>query len=134
MMRASDCGASDAVRRHGGDGDDAVIAAVRARLAGRADVRVALVFGSRATGQARPTADVDVGFARTASPPRAGRRAVAGRRPDVDVMSLDDAGVPLLGRILRDGIVVHEAAPGMAATWRSRALADLETLSRRRTP
>jgi predicted nucleotidyltransferase len=128
MMRTPDSGASAAVRQHAGDGEDSAIAAVRARLAGRADVRVALVFGSRATGQARPTSDVDVAV-RAHGVDLLTLAAELSRAAglDVDVVSLDDAGVPLLARILRDGIVVHEAVPGAAATWRSHALADLET-------
>jgi uncharacterized protein len=119
---------TDLCRRRGEDIEDSAIAAVRARLAGRTDVRVALVFGSRATGAATSRSDVDVAvradgvdlLALTAELSRA-----AG--VDVDVVSLEDVGVPLLARIVRDGIVVHEAVPGAAATWRSHAWADLET-------
>jgi predicted nucleotidyltransferase len=126
MPRPDEVAASG--RRHEGDREDSAITAVRARLAGRSDVRVALVFGSRATGRATSTSDIDVAvgtdgvdlLALTAELSRA-----AG--VDVDVVSLEDAGVPLLARIVRDGIVVHEAVPGAAATWRSHALADLET-------
>jgi len=46
---------------------------------------------------------------------------------EVDVVDLAHAGVPLLARIVREGILVHEARPGTAATWRAHALADLET-------
>jgi hypothetical protein len=40
---------------------------------------------------------------------------------------LEDAGIPLLQRLLRDGIVVHEGTRGAGATWRSRTLTLLET-------
>ena len=112
----------------GGEREDPAIQAVRARLHGRTDVRIALVFGSRATGMATTTSDVDVAVAAhgvdflalTVDLSRA-------TGLDVDVVDLDAAGVPLLARILRDGIVVHEAVLGAAASWRSHAWADLET-------
>jgi hypothetical protein len=43
------------------------------------------------------------------------------------VLALEDVGVPLLARIVQEGVGVHEARPGALATWRARALADLET-------
>jgi hypothetical protein len=46
---------------------------------------------------------------------------------EVDVVAVDEAGVPLLARIVREGVGVHEARPGALATWRAQALADLET-------
>jgi hypothetical protein len=46
---------------------------------------------------------------------------------EVDVVDLEHAGVPLLARIVREGVLVHELRPGAAATWRGQALADLET-------
>jgi hypothetical protein len=46
---------------------------------------------------------------------------------EVDVVALDDATVPLLERIVREGIVVHEGFRGAGALWRSRTLAMLET-------
>ncbi len=48
-------------------------------------------------------------------------------RLEVDVLDLEDAGVPILARIVREGIVVHEARPGAAARWRTQALVDLGT-------
>ena len=96
-------------------------------MRGRQDIRLALLFGSRARGRARPDSDADV--------------AVLGRgldllaiaadlsdagRVEVDVVSLDDPGYPLLNALLRDSIVLHEAERGAAARWRSRALLDAE--------
>ena len=40
---------------------------------------------------------------------------------------LEDATIPLVERLVRDGIVVHEGYPGAGALWRSRTLATLET-------
>src|SRR5262249_41323741 len=109
------------------DEPDAV-AAVRAALHGRADVRLAIVFGSRATGRATPASDVDVAVLApgvdmldlTAQLSRATGH-------EVDVVPLEDAGVPLLARILREGVLAHEARRGCAARWRSHTLAALET-------
>jgi hypothetical protein len=34
---------------------------------------------------------------------------------EVDVVALEDAGVPLLARIVQEGLGVHEAKPGAVA-------------------
>lgn len=97
-------------------------------MRGRTDVRLALLFGSRARGRARPGSDADV--------------AVLGKdldllalaadlsdaaKVEVEVVSLDDPGYPLLNAILRDGIILHEAERYADAAWRSRALMQAET-------
>ena len=46
---------------------------------------------------------------------------------EVDVVELSDASVPLLSRVLGEGIPVYERERGQLAAWRARALADLET-------
>lgn len=107
--------------------EDPIIEALRKALRGRKDVRLALLFGSRARGRARPDSDADV--------------AVLGRDLDllsltwelsnatgveVDVVSLKDPGFPLLNVLLRDGIVLHEGERGTAAAWRSRAWLEAE--------
>ncbi len=97
-------------------------------LAGRTDVRLALLFGSEARGTAGPNSDVDIAI----DAPGADTLELCvlfaeavGR--DVDVVRLEDAGIPLLPKLIRDGIVVHEGAKGAGAIWRSRALATIET-------
>jgi predicted nucleotidyltransferase len=110
------------------DGTDPAIPAIRQFLRGRNDVRLALVFGSRARGTATPTSDVDVAVRAPGVdllPLAADLSRVTGH--DIDVVALDDVGVPLLARIVREGVGVHEARPGAVATWRAQALADLET-------
>lgn len=107
---------------------DPVIEALRRVLRGRQDIRLALLFGSRARDRARPDSDADV--------------AVLGKdldlldlaadlsdaaRVEVDVVSLEDPGYPLLNALLRDSIVLHEGERGAAATWRTRALLQAET-------
>jgi predicted nucleotidyltransferase len=107
---------------------DPALEAIRECLRGRLDVRLALVFGSRARGTATPASDVDVAVVApgvdlldlTAELSKA-------TGLEVDVVDLEHAGVPLLTRILREGVLVHEYRSGTAATWRAHALADLET-------
>lgn len=100
---------------------------IRDRLRGRTDVTLALVFGSRARGTARPDSDVDVAVRGTGLD-LLGLAAELSRVTghEVDVVHLDEAGIPLLARIAREGLVVHEGAPGAAARWRSHTLVDLE--------
>jgi predicted nucleotidyltransferase len=107
---------------------DPAIRAIAQCLRGRTDVCLAVVFGSRARGTASPTSDVDVAVI-APGVDLLGLAAHLSRATghDVDVVALDEAGVPLLARILREGVGVHEARPGMLATWRARVLADLET-------
>jgi predicted nucleotidyltransferase len=107
---------------------DPAVRAVRDHLHGRRDVRLALVFGSRARGTAGPGSDIDVAV----SAPGVDLLDLAAElsraaRVEADVLALEDAGVPLLRRIVVEGILAHEATPGAAARWRARALADLET-------
>ena len=107
---------------------DPALLAVREALQGRLDVGLALVFGSRARGTAAVTSDVDVAV----NAPGVDLLDLASHLSrstglEVDVVDLSHAGVPLLARIMREGVLVHEATPGTAATWRAQALADLET-------
>lgn len=107
---------------------DPAIRQIREFLTGRDDVRLAIVFGSRARSTATSTSDVDLAVRAPGADLlslAADLSRVSGH--EVDVVALEDVGVPLLERIVREGVPVHEAAPGVFATWRSRALADLET-------
>jgi len=45
---------------------------------------------------------------------------------EIDVVTLEDPGYPLLNALLRESIVLHEGERGAAATWRSHALLDAE--------
>ncbi len=105
-----------------------IVEALRNALRGRKDVRLALLFGSRARGQAREGSDADV--------------AVLGKdldllelagdlsdaaKVEVDVVSLEDPGYPLLDALLRDSLVLHEGERHAAAAWRTRAVLDAET-------
>lgn len=105
-----------------------ISAAITAALSGRADVRLALLFGSVSKGRDMPESDVDVAVLAPGVDLfelEASISLVTGR--EAHVTSLEDPPIPLLEEIVRDGIVVHEGQRGRAATWRSRALASLET-------
>lgn len=97
-------------------------------LAGRADVRVALLFGSAARDALKPRSDVDLAVDAPGVDLLAlGATLSAALAREVDVVRLDGAGYVLVTEIVRDGIVVHEGWPGAGAQWRSRTLATLET-------
>lgn len=97
-------------------------------LEGHGGVRVALLFGSQARGKARVDSDVDLAIDSSGADllELASALTLALGR-EVDLVALDDAGVPLLEELLRDAVVVYEAFPGAAASWRARALTTLET-------
>jgi predicted nucleotidyltransferase len=107
---------------------DPVIDSLKKALSGRKDVRLALLFGSRARGRARPDSDADVAvLSESLDQFRLMADLSEAAGVDVDVVSLEDPGYPLLNVLLRDSLVLHEGERGAAATWRSRALLDAET-------
>lgn len=107
---------------------DHVIEALRRALSGRKDVRLALLFGSRARGRGRQDSDADVAVLGRDLDLLALAADLSGAaRVEVDVVSLEDPGYPLLNALLRDSIVLHEGERGAAATWRTRALLQAET-------
>jgi uncharacterized protein len=93
------------------------------------EVELALMFGSRARGEAGPSSDVDV--------------AVIGRQVDtinlaveltdavglpVDIVDLSvDPPIVLLLAVLHDGRKIYEGRPGAYGRFLSHALMDLET-------
>jgi predicted nucleotidyltransferase len=102
---------------------------IAAALAPHDEVELALVFGSRARGDAGASSDVDV--------------AVAGRSIDtislaielgdavglpVDVVDLSiDPSLALLQEVVRDGVRAYEARPGAYGRFQSHSLMVLET-------
>jgi predicted nucleotidyltransferase len=90
-------------------------------------VRLAVLFGSQARGTARPASDVDVAVLGDVDLGPLARDLSLSLGREIDLVDLAAAGIPLTAAILRDGIVVHEAPPGTAATFRARAIAALET-------
>ena len=105
-----------------------IVDPLRLALAGRTDVRVAILFGSQARGSARVDSDVDVAVDAPGVDVLALSAELAcslGR--EVDVVLLEDAPISLIEHLVRDGIVVHQGYPGAGALWRSHTLATLET-------
>jgi predicted nucleotidyltransferase len=96
-------------------------------LRNRPQVELALLFGSHARGTATADSDVDLAVLAPGSD-LLELAATLGRDlgREVDVISLDDPGVPLLEELVRDAVVVHEGGAGAAASWRTRALVTLE--------
>ena len=97
-------------------------------LASRRGVRLALLFGSRARGTATADSDVDLAVDAPGLP----LEELSGELSallglTVDVLALRGMIIPLLEAVVRQGVVVFEARSGLAASWRSRALAELET-------
>lgn len=108
--------------------EDVNIASLRAKLAAEPGVGLAILFGSRARGNARPDSDADLAVLGdgidVVSIAAALERATG---LSVDVVQLDGAPYPLLLEVLRDGVLVFEREPGAYARFVSRALAELET-------
>lgn len=105
-----------------------IVATIRRVLAGRADVRVAVLFGSQARGTARADSDVDVAVDAPGVDVLAlGAALSTALEREVDVVPMEDSTIPLMEHLVRDGIVAHEGYRGAGALWRSRALATLET-------
>ncbi|HEX6277890.1 MAG TPA: nucleotidyltransferase domain-containing protein [Polyangiaceae bacterium] len=104
-----------------------VLAAIRRVLTPRGDVELGLVFGSTARGTATSGSDVDVAVLGNAAD-LLGISAALSREleRDVQVVRLEDAGIPLLESIIEDGVVAFEKRHGTFATWRSHTLMDLE--------
>ncbi|HEX4964353.1 MAG TPA: nucleotidyltransferase domain-containing protein [Thermoanaerobaculia bacterium] len=109
--------------------EDPVIESLKKALSGRQDVRLAILFGSRARrGKARPDSDADVAvLTEEMNLLKLATDLSVAAGVEVDVVSLHDPGYPLLNAILRDGLLLHEAKRGEAAIWRSRAWLQAET-------
>lgn len=107
--------------------DRHLMESLRETLARFPGVRLAMLFGSRATGRERPDSDVDLAVVC----PEGDRYALASALTDaigrdVDLVDLSRAGVPLLEEVLRDGVLVHEGERGAAARWLSHTMLALE--------
>jgi predicted nucleotidyltransferase len=90
-------------------------------LADQPDIKLALVFGSVARGTARRDSDLDIAVQTSRHRPLTAERrialienlALASGRP-VDLIDLDQTGVPLLGEILRNGQLVAGSRSDLA--------------------
>ncbi|HSL84349.1 MAG TPA: nucleotidyltransferase domain-containing protein [Thermoanaerobaculia bacterium] len=112
--------------------DPQLVASIRPVLARHPEIRLALLFGSRARGVAGPAADLDlaVEVVRGEELDRLGLMAELSSATGLDVDVVDvtpgrRVGYPLLAALVRDAVVVHEGRPHAEAEFRTRAL--LET-------
>jgi predicted nucleotidyltransferase len=106
--------------------DPKLVEALQEALRSRKDVRLALLFGSQARGKAREDSDVDVAIEGDVNTLALISELSDATGREVDVVELRRAGYPLLKALLRDGIVLHEAARGIAADWRTRTMFQVE--------
>ena len=107
--------------------NEAVADLLRQALAGRTEVRLAILFGSTARGTDRADSDVDVAvLGREVDPLALATDLTRAVNREVQIVDLDAVGFPMLQAIVRDGVVVAEHEKGCAARWRSHALVDLE--------
>lgn len=109
--------------------DPSLLAKLRIALASGPSLRLAAVFGSRATGKARAGSDVDIGIIPTdIDIPIAAELGLASALSaivgsEVDLVRLDTAA-PLLAReVALHGVCLCEAKPGAFAAWRANAMA-----------
>ena len=112
--------------------DPQLVASVSPVFARHPEIRLALLFGSRARGVAGPAADLDlaVEVARGEALDRLGLMAELASATGLEVDAVDvtpgrRVGYPLLAALVRDAVVVHEGRPHAEAEFRTRAL--LET-------
>lgn len=112
-----------------------MVAKVRAAVAAvlpEEGVELAYLFGSRARGDARPGSDVDVAVLLDAGRERLDPAVMLERHlhlaaqlhdagaGEVDLVLLDDAPLPLRGRVAREGRPLYVRDQGVRAHWESR--------------
>jgi predicted nucleotidyltransferase len=106
---------------------EALVATLRQALRGRKDVHLAVLFGSRARGRARPDSDVDLAVqGENLDLLALAYELTLATRHEVDVVDLARAGYPLLNAILRDAVWVHQGRPGAGGRWLSHTIDQLE--------
>jgi predicted nucleotidyltransferase len=99
---------------------DELVAKLRAVLSAGPPLEVAILFGSRARGRARPDSDVDVAIlpvdrALTLADEHALADAIERATGHaVDVVRIDQANEALLWRVARDGVVLASSPPSAA--------------------
>jgi predicted nucleotidyltransferase len=101
---------------------------LRVALASGPPLRLAVLFGSRATGRSREGSDFDIGIVPVDAALSLHDELVlaselsAAVSAEVDVVRLD-GDEPLLGaEVARTGICLYEAAPGVFAAYRATAI------------
>jgi predicted nucleotidyltransferase len=96
-------------------------------LAAQKDVKLAIVFGSMATGRATRHSDLDLAIGTGSAIPSERRQELADILADltgrpIDLIDLATVGGSLLGRILRTGTVILRSDPGMLGRLHERFL------------
>jgi predicted nucleotidyltransferase len=93
-------------------------------------LRLAVLFGSQASGKGRPGSDFDIGIIPVSAALSLHEELLLGSElssvtgTEVDVVRLDGA-VPLLGaEVARSGICLFEAVPGTFAAFRANAISE----------
>lgn len=108
--------------------EDPAVEPLRKALSDHREIRLALLFGSRARGQARPGSDADVAvLGENLNLLELAADLSDAAKVEVDVVDIKDPGYPLLNALLRDGVVLSEGERGAAASWWTRALLQAET-------
>ncbi|HEV7784094.1 MAG TPA: nucleotidyltransferase domain-containing protein [Thermoanaerobaculia bacterium] len=101
---------------------------LRSRISSLPAVRLAVLFGSTARGEARPRSDVDLGVLLDPDTPASRREVEAelGRAAEreVDVIFLADAPPLLRFEISRDGVLLFEKDDGLWTDVMVRAMVD----------
>lgn len=101
---------------------------LRSRISSLPAVRLAVLFGSTARGEARPRSDVDLGVLLDPDTPASRREAEAelGRAAEreVDVIFLADAPPLLRFEISREGVLLFEKEDGLWTNVKVRAMVD----------
>lgn len=106
---------------------DVLLRRLREALAQGPTLRIAILFGSRATGRARPDSDVDVAILPAHDGlSLADENALAAELERttgtaVDLVRIDHASEALRWRIARDGVVLFSDPPEAAIRFRARA-------------
>jgi predicted nucleotidyltransferase len=101
---------------------------LRSRISSLPAVRLAVLFGSTARGEARPRSDVDLGVLLDPDTP-ASRREVESElwraaEREVDMIFLADAPPLLRFEISRDGVLLFEKEDGLWTSVKVRAMVD----------
>ena len=105
-----------------------LVARLRSRIAALPAVRLAVLFGSTARGEARPRSDVDLGVLLDPDTRdlRCHVEAELGRAAEreVDVIYLNEAPPLLRFEISRDGVLLFEKEDGLWTDVKVRAMVD----------
>jgi predicted nucleotidyltransferase len=107
---------------------DGLLESLRQGIASLPEVRLAVLFGSTARGQARPQSDVDLGVLLDPDTPDVRFKAetelgrAAGR--SVDVVFLNQAPPLLRFEIAKEGVLLHQDQDHLWTDFKTRAMLD----------